>query len=126
MLKQKNSSAIVPCRDAATAKRFYVDVLGLELAADFGDVFTVRTGTTFLNVYRSDEAGTNRANAVCWDCGAEMDAIVAELRRRGVEFEHYRDMPGISVEGDLHVGPDGFKAAWFKDPDGNVLHLNSM
>jgi hypothetical protein len=21
---------------------------------------------------------------------------------------------------------DGFKAAWFKDPDGNILHINSM
>ena len=41
------------------------------------------------------------------------------VRERGVAFEHY-DMPGINWDGDVMVaGP--MKAAWFKDPDGNIL-----
>ena len=43
------------------------------------------------------------------------------LRAKGVTFEHY-DMPGLKLEGDIHVaGPT--KVAWFKDPDGNILNI---
>jgi hypothetical protein len=41
----------------------------------------------------------------------------------GVTFERY-DMQGARHDGDIHVFGD-FKAAWFKDPDGNILHVNS-
>jgi catechol 2,3-dioxygenase-like lactoylglutathione lyase family enzyme len=125
MLKDLNSSAIVPCRDPERSRQFYIETLGLELAADFGEVFTLQTGKTRLHVYKSDEAGTNRANAVCWDCGDEIEAIVANLKSRGVVFEHYPDLPGLTLDGDVHRA-EGFKAAWFKDPDGNILHINSM
>jgi hypothetical protein len=40
-----------------------------------------------------------------------------------VTFERYDDLPGLRLEGDVHVA-DGFKGAWFKDPDGNILHIN--
>ena len=32
---------------------------------------------------------------------------------------------GMELEGDVHV-TNGFRAAWFTDPDGNILHLNNM
>jgi hypothetical protein len=41
----------------------------------------------------------------------------------GVTFERY-DMQGARHDGAIHVFGD-FKAAWFKDPDGNILHVNS-
>jgi hypothetical protein len=40
-----------------------------------------------------------------------------------VAFERY-DIPGARHEGDMHVFGT-FKAAWLKDPDGNILHINS-
>jgi hypothetical protein len=43
---------------------------------------------------------------VVWSVGDEIDAIVAELRAKGVTFEHYPDMDGVSLEGDVHLaGP---------------------
>ena len=45
------------------------------------------------------------------------------LRDRGVTFERYDDLPGLRREDDVHVA-EGFKGAWFKDPDGNILHIN--
>jgi len=48
---------------------------------------------------------------------------VQALRAAGVTFEHY-NLPGAQRDGDIHVFGD-FRAAWFKDPDGNVLHINS-
>jgi len=125
MLKDKSSSAIVAVSDIERAKKFYRDTLGLELVDDsMGDVLTFRTGATMLVVYRSEFAGSNKANAVVWDVGDEIEAIAATLRERGVAFERYDDM-GLALKGDVYVaGP--MKLVWFKDPDGNILHLNSM
>jgi len=124
MLKDRDSAAIVPCRDLATARAFYTETLGLPLAEDHGEVFAVHTGSTRLNIYKSDFAGTNRANAVVWDAGGEVEAIAADLRGKGVLLEEYPDgfdevRDGVHEKGD-------FRAIWFKDPDGNILHVNGM
>jgi catechol 2,3-dioxygenase-like lactoylglutathione lyase family enzyme len=122
VLKDNTSSAIVPCRDVAVAKRFYIETLGLPLAEDHGEVFAVRTGSTHLNIYRSEFAGTNKANAVVWDAGGEVEAIAADLRDKGVTLDEYPE--GFdSVRDGVHVKGD-FRAIWFKDPDGNILHVN--
>ena len=62
------------------------------------------------------------ATSVTWDLGDRLEAVVAALAAKGVRFEHY-DLPGMRQEGDIHVA-EGMKAAWLKDPDGNVLNLN--
>jgi len=73
-----------------------------------------------INVYRSEFAGTNKATALNFDVD-NIDKEVSDLREKGVMFEHY-DLPGLERRGDLHVA-EGFKTAWFKDPDGNILSL---
>lgn len=125
MLKDKSSSAILAVSDIERAKKFYRDTLGLQLLdGSMGDVLTFRTGDTSLIVYKSDFAGTNKANAVVWDVGDEIESIAAALKGKGVTFERYDDME-MELKGDVYVaGP--MKLLWFKDPDGNILHLNSM
>ena len=125
MLKDHDSSAIVAVADLERARAFYGGVLGLELADEGAEegVLVYRTGATRLVVYRSDHAGTNRANAVVWGVGGEIDAIVAALEAKGAEFEHY---PGLGrLAGNVHHA-GGMKLVWLRDPDGNILHLNSM
>ncbi|MDX6804884.1 VOC family protein [Terrihabitans rhizophilus] len=124
MLKNNDSSAIVAVSDLERARRFYVDVLGLEpVGEDMDGVMVFRTGATQLVVYCSDAAGTNRANAVVWDAGGEIDLIATDLAAKGVVFEHY---PGIGeFRANIHH-VDGMKLVWFKDPDGNILHVNQM
>jgi hypothetical protein len=73
-----------------------------------------------LFVYRSEFAGTNKATAVTW-VADEVEDIVKTLKGRGVSFEHY-DLPSMTRQGDLHVAGT-LKAAWFKDPDGNIFSL---
>jgi catechol 2,3-dioxygenase-like lactoylglutathione lyase family enzyme len=123
MLKDRNSSAIVAVTDLDRARAFYEGVLGLNLLSEEMSVLNFATGGTHLVVYRSDEAGSNRANAVVWGVGDEIETIVADLRGKGVRFEHY-DMDGVQFADGLHRAGD-FRMAWFKDPDGNILHLNS-
>lgn len=120
MLKDKTSSAIVAVSDLARARNFYETVLGLDVASDaMGEVAEYRTGATRLMIYASDYAGTNQGNAVVWDCGDDIDDIVATLKQRGVTFEHYE---GMERDGDVHVA-EGMRLVWLKDPDGNILHL---
>lgn len=124
MLKDIDSTAIVAVKDISRAKDFYQNKLGLEPAQGDDNVLSFKTGKTTLVVYVSDYAGTNKANAVVWGVGAEIDAIVADLAAKGISFEHYPDM-GMDYADGIHSA-NGFKAVWLKDPDGNILHLNNM
>ena len=122
MLKDRDAVATVAVKDLETAKRFYRDTLGLQPAAEDDPEFaSYRTGHSNLMVYRSQYAGTNRATAVTWPVGDEVEDIVRTLKAKGVAFEHY-DLPDTTLKGDVHVTGD-HKAAWFKDPDGNIIGL---
>jgi catechol 2,3-dioxygenase-like lactoylglutathione lyase family enzyme len=124
MLGSTNASANVAVGDIEIARRFYQDTLGLTpVDAKGQEVIVFRSGDTRLNVYRSQYAGSNQATAVTWAVGDRVDAIARALKEKGVTFEHY-DMPGITLDGDVHVG-HGMRVAWFKDPDGNILNLIS-
>ncbi len=123
MFNEKSSSAIVAVSDIDRARRFYEGTLGLDVTEDMGDVLVLRTGDTSLVVYRSDVAGTNKANAVVWSVGDDIENITADLAGKGIAFEHY-EMDGVTFENGIHRAGD-FRMVWFKDPDGNILHLNS-
>jgi extradiol dioxygenase family protein len=125
MLAHNDSSAIVAVADLDRARAFYEDVLGLT-ASEGGiaqDVLAFKTGATRLIVYRSDAAGTNRANAVVWGVGGDIDAIVESLEARQVSFEHYPEIG--TLDGNVHRVGD-YRLVWLKDPDGNILHFNNM
>ena len=121
MLGTRNAVANLATKDLDRAKAFYTDVLGLTQVEKEGDeLIVLKSGDTFVNLYRSEFAGTNKATAVTWQVD-DIEAEVAALKAKGVAFEHY-DMPGMSLEGDVHAGY-GMKVAWFKDPDGNILNI---
>jgi catechol 2,3-dioxygenase-like lactoylglutathione lyase family enzyme len=122
MLKDRDILATVAVKDLTAARKFYEQTLGLAPVAAEGDqVVIYRTGGCKLMVYKSQYAGTNKATAATWIVGDEIDEMVKTLRGKGVSFEHY-DMPGMKLEGDVHVMGD-MRNAWFKDPDGNILSV---
>lgn len=104
MLGKTNASANIAVKDLPVAKKFYEDTLGLtQVDAEGDEVIVMKSGDTLINVYRSEFAGTNKATAVTWAVGDDIGPIVKALKDKGVVFEHY-DMPGLKLEGDLHVG----------------------
>ncbi len=122
MLGDSEAIATIAVKDLTVARKFYEGTLGLEVARATGsEALTFKTGRSELIVYRSQYAGTNKATAVNWRVGDELEAIVAALRAKGVAFEHY-DLPGLTEKGDVHAFGE-FKSAWFKDPDGNIIAL---
>ncbi len=94
MLADKNAVANIAVKNLDTAGKFYQDTLGLTKIKAEGDAFVFKSGNSLINVYRSDYAGTNKATAVTWAVGAELENVVRALTAKGVKFEHY-DMPGM-------------------------------
>ena len=127
MLGDKTSTAVLAVKDMAAAQKFYEGTLGLakadiQMDEDAGGGIMYKTGNSMVLVYPSQYAGTNQATALGWGVGDDLDKIVADLKSKGVNFEHYDNLPGTKLEGDVHVMGD-LKAVWFKDPDGNILNL---
>ena len=121
MLGKKDATPMIAVKDLDRARKFYEGTLGLKTKDEMeGELLTMKSGDTLINVYRSEFAGTNKATALTFDVD-DIDSEVKDLRDKGIFFEHY-DMPGLEQRGDLHVA-EGVKMAWFKDPDGNILSL---
>ena len=120
--------AIVPVSDVEAAIRFYGDTLGLELQERRDDLpenreaeFEAGHGT--LLVYESVGAGKSRHTVADFRVD-DVDATVATLRERGVEFEDY-NLPELKTEGGVAAVGD-VRAAWCRDPDGNLLAIESV
>jgi catechol 2,3-dioxygenase-like lactoylglutathione lyase family enzyme len=120
MLSDKDAVATVAVRSLESARKFYEQTLGLTKIMENEEVIAFKSGKSTLFVYRSQYAGTNKATAVTW-VADDVEDIVKTLKGRGVSFEHY-DLPNMTRQGDVHVAGT-MKAAWFKDPDGNIFSL---
>jgi len=122
MLQEGQVFATIAVKDMAAAKDFYGGKLELKQVDENPGGVSYESGGSRLFIYESGNAGTNKATCASWEVD-DIDAVVAQLKTKGLKFEHY-DLPGSEVQGDIHVmGP--FKAAWFKDPDGNILAVGN-
>ena len=124
MLNDNDPIATVAVTDIKAARSFYEGTLGLKLVHNEGEhAFNYQAGKGQILVYRSQFARTNKATAVTWSVGRNLEAVVRDLKGKGVAFERY-DMPGMKLDGDIYSG-SGLRNAWFKDPDGNIHALVS-
>ena len=126
MLKDQQVSAVLPAADLARARGFYRDKLGLEPEnpdAEDDLRYKCGSGTGFL-LYQTPNAGTAKNTQMGWAVD-DLPAAMAELRGKGVTFEEY-DFPGLKTEDGIAAAPDGSKAAWFLDTEGNILSLIQM
>lgn len=121
MLGNNDVCACLAVKDMDEATKFYGQTLGLEkgMESPGGTFFT--SGDSGVFVYPSQFAGSNQATAAAWQVD-DVDATVNDLKAKGVTFEQYDNIPGATREGDVHVMGD-LRAAWFKDPDGNILNI---
>ena len=121
MLAEKNAIATIAVKDIQVAARFYEGTLGLKPLPAVPGVLSYRSGNSTVLVYESQYARTNKATAATWVVGEDVEGVVQSLKVKGVAFERY-DLPGTTRKDDVHVSGN-IKAAWFKDPDGNVLQI---
>ncbi|MFJ4675207.1 MULTISPECIES: VOC family protein [unclassified Kitasatospora] len=123
MLADAPLLAVIPVTDLERAKRYYRDTLGLTLSREGTGEVAFRSGSTEFGMYETPYGGRAGHTLASWKV-ADLDTEMAELRGRGVVFEEY-DQPGLKTL-DGVAEADGMRAAWFKDPDGNVLCVNEL
>lgn len=115
--------ANIPVTDLDKARTFYSDVLGLELVEDVsGEGLHYRCGGgTWLEVFRT-RAGVGSGHTEAGFQVTGIEGVVADLRSRGVVFQEHDLGDGLArADGILTWGEE--KAAWFTDPEGNVIGI---
>ena len=117
MLSDRRAHTTLPSSDIDALRPFYEDILGFTpravmpgavlYDAGAGSVFAISRGSV-------SSGGSHTQIAFTVD---DIEAEVAELRGRGIVFEEY-EAPKTQ-DGIATIGPG--RAAWFKDPQHNVL-----
>lgn len=128
----KNSKAFCSFSvdDLDKAKTFYGETLGLKVKeTPEGLELHLAGGTMPVFIYPSDDYHAPEHTVLNFIVD-DIDAAVAELRKRGIAMEHY-DQPGIKTDAIgimwTKSGEPGPKAiAWFKDPAGHILSVLSQ
>lgn len=125
MLSDPVITTILQVRDGGPAVEFYRDRLGLSYTGqntEGQEMFALAGGATLALMPGPDATPTGRT-----ELSFEVPDIVAEinnLEQSGVTFADY-DLPGLkTVDHVCVLGSE--KAAWFEDPDGNVLCLHEV
>jgi catechol 2,3-dioxygenase-like lactoylglutathione lyase family enzyme len=125
MLSGAIVTTILQVGDGTTAVDFYRDRLGLDYQgqnAEGQEMFLLGGGSSLALMPGSDAQPTGRTE-LSFEV-ADIVAEIADLEQRGVFFADY-DLPELKTVNLVCVlGSD--KAAWFTDPDGNVLCLHEV
>ena len=125
-LKDCKVGALMAVSDLDKARHFYEDQLGLVPGEREDDAvrYFCAEGTSIFVYLQPDNAGMSSATLAGWTVD-DLDQIMDELRSRGASFERY-EQPGITTdERGVFDGGD-FKAAWIKDPDGNIMAITQF
>ncbi len=101
-------------QDIPRAKRFYTDVLGLEVESEGESDMELRCGQVTLDIFDPSSIGQPFAPSPAGLAlrVPDVDATRSELEAKGVGFD------GETIETGV------CKQAWFEDPDGNSLMLH--
>jgi predicted enzyme related to lactoylglutathione lyase len=121
MLSTSTTHTTLPVADLDRARPFYEQVLGLtpEFVTRGGAMYVTGSGSRLL-IFPSPGRPSGTHTQIGFTV-ADIDAEIADLKRRGVVFESY-DFPGFDATTSTATA-DGVRVAWFKDLDGNLLSV---
>ena len=111
----------LPCEDLDRARAWWRDKLGLEPAEGREGGLRYVLGATEFALF----ASAGRAAGTHTQMGlyvTDIEAAVAELRERGVQFESEI----IEIEGNYPSKGAGERATWFRDSENNLIGLGEV
>ena len=129
MLRDGDVATRLPAQDLDRARAFYAERLGLEPVEERPGGLRYECGRGRFTLFESAGVASGSHTQMAWEVD-DIDAVVADLRSRGVVFEEV-DVPGLrtvggiaDVEGNYpSAGGVGERAAWFRDSEGNLLGI---
>jgi catechol 2,3-dioxygenase-like lactoylglutathione lyase family enzyme len=115
-------TCMLPVKDLARARQFYEQRLQLVPLGERPDgKFVYRCGGVEIALFPKAD-GTKAEHTALSFLVSDISAAIAELKGRGVVFDDY-DLPDFrTVDHVCVLGSE--KAAWFRDPEGNILCLH--
>jgi catechol 2,3-dioxygenase-like lactoylglutathione lyase family enzyme len=117
-MKEFRVYTTLPVTDFDRARAFYKDKLGLTPTGPQADVFECGDGTAFIIASMGSKPGGH--TQMSFDV-KDVETVVKQLKAKGVVFEEY-DYPTLKTVNSIATRPD-FKAAWFKDSEGNMISV---
>lgn len=126
LLANATVTPTVSTTDPTRSREFYGNTLGLNCTDSNTEenAFQVECGNgTSIYVYPRQDPPKAENTVASFNVN-NFEEVVADLRNRGVTFEEY-DFPGLKTENGVADLGGGTKAAWFKDPDGNILAVGT-
>jgi predicted enzyme related to lactoylglutathione lyase len=123
----KNTKAFISFSvdDLPKAKKFYQEVLGLDVSEANGLLTLHIAGGTGIMIYSKPNHEPARFTILNFPVD-NVERSVDELVRLGVVFEKYDNDQIKTDEKGIFEGGGGPKIAWFTDPAGNILSVLEM
>ena len=122
MLGQYRVDATIPAADMQRARKFYEETLGLGPGEEYDPsnvVYRCGDGTQLFLFETLGHPGGDHTQAG-WTVD-DIEAVVQDLRSRGVTLLEYSEGPLKTTNGIAEMG--GARGCWFKDSEGNTLSL---
>ncbi len=116
-----NMVGFVITTDYEKARVFYVDKLGFKFVSQDPYALVVTTGKNMIRISKTNEFTPARHTVLGWGV-SDIDAVVASMKKNGIEFEDYPFIDDHNTR--IWNAPGGGRVAWFKDSDGNVLSVS--
>jgi catechol 2,3-dioxygenase-like lactoylglutathione lyase family enzyme len=114
-MKIKDANVTIMVTDMKRSIRFYVEVLGLELKANYADQYAqVASPGVMIGLHPVTKEGSQQGKSGSVSVGFGVDSLsdaLTDLKAKGVTFSRV-------------VDDRPTKLAFFTDPDGNPLYLS--
>src|SRR5437016_7670131 len=121
MLRDSKAFSGFSAGDIQTAKKFYAETLGLDVAESHGLLTLRLAGGNNVLIYPKPNHVPAAFTILNFPVD-DVDQTVDKLSKRGVQFEIY-DKPDIKTDKKGIMRGNGPTIAWFKDPAGNILSV---
>lgn len=112
--------ATIPVKDLKKSMDFYGRTLGMDIIDQDENGVWFRAGSTQFALYETELAGSGKTPAAIW-LVHQPKKLVEVLKSRGVKFEEHNSRGRKVVQRDKLLVRGKYKAAWFKDPSGNII-----
>ncbi len=116
--------ATLACADLGAEVRYYRDTLGFDVDEMNGTAIVHCGKNSDISIYERPTPPQCDTTAVTFVVD-DLEAVMADLRGRGVRFQDY-DLPYLHTVNGMATYSDGTKGAWTVDPAGNTLALIQM